>query len=145
MNTTTVQNGACSVNWDGSVTFHTVVCGECAGVYAITERHRQYCYDNAKSWHCPYCEVGWGYRSGNSALDREKQRANRAEEALSRESAYAQRMRDERDTAERQRRGQKAAKTRVMNRIKAGECPCCGKSFPDLHRHMRDAHPSYAE
>lgn len=33
--------------------------------------------------------------------------------------------------------------TRVKNRVKAGLCPCCNRSFEDLGRHMKGQHPEY--
>lgn len=41
-------------------------------------------------------------------------------------------------------RGQKAANTRIKNRIKNGACPCCNRTFQNLHRHMQNQHPEYA-
>ena len=41
-------------------------CGCCSGVYAISERFREKCYEEGKSWTCPYCKVGWGYENNNS-------------------------------------------------------------------------------
>ena len=51
--------------------------------------------------------------------------------------------RQQRDHAEHRRRGEKAAKTRIKNRIANGVCPCCQRSFKDLHRHMQNKHPDY--
>jgi hypothetical protein len=138
MATATIQDGRNCVNWDSSVTFYNVECGCCGGLYAILERHRKWCEEHSKSWSCPYCKVTWGYDHDGSPLNKARRRINRLE-------ATERRLKDERDTAERQRRGQKAAKTRLINRIKAGKCPCCGKTFPDLHKHMSDKHPDYGQ
>ena len=40
-------------------------------------------------------------------------------------------------------RATKAAHTRTKNRIKNGVCPCCNRSFENLHRHMKTQHPEY--
>ena len=42
-------------------------------------------------------------------------------------------------------RGQKAAKTRIKNRIKNGVCPCCNRTFKQLAAHMKNKHPEYME
>ena len=42
-------------------------------------------------------------------------------------------------------RAEKAAKTRIKNRISKGVCPCCNRSFTNLGRHMKSKHPDYAE
>lgn len=31
--------------------------------------------------------------------------------------------------------------TRLRNRVKAGQCPCCDRQFPDLAAHMAAEHP----
>ncbi len=33
--------------------------------------------------------------------------------------------------------------TRQRNRIAAGKCPCCSKTFADVARHMRRQHPKW--
>lgn len=41
-------------------------------------------------------------------------------------------------------RAEKAAKTRLAKRAANGVCPCCKRSFINLHRHMRTKHPKFA-
>lgn len=38
-------------------------------------------------------------------------------------------------------RAQKAAKTKIMNRVKNGVCPCCNRTFKDLQNHFKTKHP----
>ena len=38
----------------------------------------------------------------------------------------------------------KAAKTRLKNRVGKGVCPCCNRSFANLKRHMASQHPEFA-
>lgn len=40
-------------------------------------------------------------------------------------------------------RAEKAAKTRLKNRIKNGVCPCCNRSFHNVARHMETMHPDF--
>jgi hypothetical protein len=54
-------------------------------------------------------------------------------------------MQDERDTAERRRRAEKAAKTKIKNRVAKGVCPCCNRTFQNLADHMKSKHPDYAD
>ena len=138
MPTKTIKDFRAHIEYDGVALLETFVCGQCGGFYAIAERYARKKREEGGYWTCPYCKCLWGYSKERSDLEEAKAKAKQAE-------AKAIRMKDERDTAERRRRGQKAAKTRVMNRIKAGECPCCGMTFPDLHQHMTEAHPQYAE
>lgn len=115
-------------------------CPECGGVYAFSEGY----YNEAqrlggfeKCWTCPYCKTERGF-GGPSEVQKAKDMARRAE---IRELAQRERA----EHLERQRRGYKAAKTRVMNKIAKGLCPCCGKKFDDLAGHMAERHPDYAK
>ncbi len=136
-NETKVVDGRENTVFGGLATLTVMNCASCGGIYAINEAYRKRKYERGGYWACPYCKCDWGYSKHRSEIEQLKARACRAD-------AAAQRARDERDTAERQRRGQKAAKTRVMNRIAKGECPCCGQQFKNLHRHMAKRHPDYA-
>jgi len=71
-------------------------------------------------------------------LAREKQLRGWSE---SRETA----LRDQLGATERSLRGHKAAKTRIKNRIAAGVCPCCNRSFQNVARHMAGQHPDYTK
>jgi hypothetical protein len=42
-------------------------------------------------------------------------------------------------------RSEKAAKTRIKNRIKHGVCPCCTRTFANLAAHMKNKHPDYVK
>lgn len=33
--------------------------------------------------------------------------------------------------------------TRIKNRVGNGVCPCCNRSFGNLHRHMQTKHPGW--
>jgi hypothetical protein len=33
--------------------------------------------------------------------------------------------------------------TRIRNRIAAGVCPCCTRTFKNVARHIKDKHPTY--
>lgn len=117
-------------------------CGECGGTYAINERYREQMYQKGGSWNCPYCDCGWGYSNNNENSKLKKQLAA---EKRGRKLAERQAKR-EREEARYQAncaRAQKAAKTRIKNRIAAGVCPCCNRTFKQLAAHMKNKHPDY--
>lgn len=45
--------------------------------------------------------------------------------------------------AERSAAAQKGQATRIRNRVKNGVCPCCNRSFVNLHKHMETEHPDF--
>ena len=119
-----------------SVKLTTISCGGCGGTYAINERYREQKQEEGGSWHCPYCRVSWGFR-GNEVTRLKKKLACSI-------AAHDQTKAELRET-EMRRRGEKAAKTKIKNRIAAGVCPCCNRTFQNLARHMKGQHPGYAD
>jgi hypothetical protein len=117
-------------------------CGECGGTYAINERYRAQRQQKGDGWTCPYCKCSWGYfnNGDNAKLKRDLEEANRRVE-FQRDQAAMERKR--RESAEHRERAQKAAKTRIKNRIANGVCPCCNRTFLDLQRHMSTKHADY--
>lgn len=119
-----------------------ITCGKCGAVYALSERYRQKCYQDGTGWHCPYCQVGWGYL-GNTEVKRLQAELRDVQRSKQWAEERAARLEQRAVTAEHQARAQKAAKTRLKNRIGAGVCPCCTRSFENLQRHMKNQHPEF--
>lgn len=49
------------------------------------------------------------------------------------------------DRMERSAAAQRGVLTRLKNRVAAGVCPCCHRSFKQLSEHMKMKHPDYTE
>jgi hypothetical protein len=113
---------------------HTLHCCTCGMLFGLPDAFDDKLRESHKTFYCPSGHPQ-SYK-GLSDAEVQRRRAERAE-------AAAQRARDERDTAERRRRGEKAAKTRLRNKLARGECPCCGESFPNVKEHMAANHPEY--
>jgi hypothetical protein len=130
--------------YSGYTDLTVMCCPECGILYAIPETLRA----EAKSqgghkieWCCPNGH-NLGY-PGESAVERAKQERDAA-----RDRAAAARARAEQ--AEASAAAQKRAASRARNeRNKArkrsadGVCPCCGRSFKQVRRHMANKHPDY--
>lgn len=69
----------------------------------------------------------------NARLEERARAAERAEDALHEHAAHLNRK-------VAAARGQV---TRLKNRAKAGLCPCCNRSFPNLWAHMSEKHPTW--
>lgn len=116
-------------------------CYKCRCAFGITRDH----YDRAQAsdsvnFYCPngHSQVFTRTREQKLAaeLEAEKRRRGWAETSLTH-------TRDQLEATERSLRGHKAAKTRIKNRIAAGVCPCCNRTFQNLARHMAGQHPQY--
>ena len=123
--------------------FHVVNCGECGGVYAMNQRYVKQKSDKGGYWTCPYCKCSWGY--GESEIQRLDKQLKQAQKQKEWAEQSIKIERELRHKAELRERGQKAAKTRIKNRIANGVCPCCNRSFQNLHQHMKKQHPDYAD
>jgi len=97
----------------------------------IAQRRRDH-----KSFYCNVCgdKRHWPQKSKEEKL--------KAELASTKDQLET--VRYQRDRNERRRRAEKAAKTRIKNRVSNGVCPCCNRTFANLARHMANKHPDYA-
>lgn len=134
-------NSTAGTKFETSTRLAVINCGKCGGVYAITERHRGWCEDNRKSWNCPYCRTGWGFEYLKEQDRNEVEKAKRLQEAAERSARKA--WAEAKHQANRAR-AEKAAKTRIKNRVSKGVCPCCNRTFQNLQQHMVTQHPDYS-
>lgn len=84
-----------------------------------------------------YCPNGHSIRYGESE-------ATKLRAQLAREEGRVAQYRSEAEYAENRRRAEKAAKTRLKNRIAKGVCPCCNRHFANVQKHIEGQHPEYA-
>jgi len=121
-----------------AVDLETVHCGECGGTYAINRKYWGKKQRYGGFWTCPYCACSWGFPQHGTELARVKRK-------LEYQEAESARQREMRERTERSLSATRGVLTRTKNRIGKGVCPCCNRSFTDLHRHMQTKHPKYAE
>jgi hypothetical protein len=118
------------------VNFQPVTCCECGMTFAMPARYYQERRRDHRSFCCP---AGHGQHFPGEST----------EERLRRERAFfrqdADSVREQRDRLEHRLRAQKAATTRIRNRVGRGVCPCCNRTFRDLADHMATKHPEYAD
>lgn len=118
------------------VTLTEMNCGECGGVYAISEPYREQRYKKGEAWHCPYCQCGWGY-TGNSENEKLKKELAAERDRKLQALSEANSLRESLSQAEK-----RAAKAR--KRAAAGVCPCCQRTVSQMARHIATKHPEYA-
>jgi len=114
-------------------------CHEGCGVtFAITSGLYDLRKRDGKSFFCPN---GHGqFFTNNDAKKFEDMKAARA-----RAESDAKYYREEAESKSRSLNTTKGHITRMKNRIANGVCPCCNRSFEDLHAHMKTKHPKYSE
>lgn len=120
----------------------TEVCCTCGVSFAMPEMLRAKALADHDRWfYCP---------NGHSQHFTGKTEEEKLRERLEREQARAGRLASERDQLEAARRAQAARATRFKNdrdrerrRAAHGVCPCCGRTFKQLARHMASQHPGF--
>lgn len=118
-------------------------CGECGITFAVPEEWRQTRREDHKTFYCPNGCRRW-YAPGTSELEKTQQYLDNARKRLQWAEEAQERTRQELKATTLSLRAQKAAKTRLKNRIAAGVCPCCDRTFADLASHMAGEHPDFA-
>ncbi len=113
-----------------------VIDSGCGHTVYLEAQHYRRLLRNHKNFYCTVCGEG---RHWKQKSDLEELRGRLASTQDMLDTA-----RQQRDHVEHRRRGEKAAKTRIKNRIANGVCPCCQRSFKNLHRHMQTKHPDYS-
>ena len=112
------------------------MCG-CQHTVYLSSEHSQQRQRDHKSFYCSVCGRGNHYL-GKSDVEKLRGQLASTKDMLDT-------MREDRDHKEYQRRAEKAAKTKIKNRVGNGVCPCCNRTFKDLARHMANKHPTFAK
>ena len=108
------------VNFQVTVELAQIICGNCGGTYAIADRVRTHKHEHGESWHCPYCQIGWGFNKSQLVIEQERHQAtlSRLNDALAAQAVLE----------------------RKLKRVDKGVCPHCNRSFQNLARHMEHKH-----
>ena len=108
---------------------------ECHMDFGITPAFQRARRADHKTFYCPNQHSNYyPQRSPEEQLRSQLKRSQAAETHL----------RDQLQSTEYSRRAEKAAKTRLKNRIAAGQCPCCRRTFQNVARHMAGQHPDFS-
>ena len=125
--------------------FSTLVvdtCCHCGLRFAVPIRFQEARRDDHADFYCPN-----GHKLVYTANEKDKlqREVNLLKSQREQAEAREARLRLDKKQLENRVRGQKAAKTRLANRLKNGVCPCCNRYFAELHQHMQSQHPDYAD
>ncbi len=131
------------LNFDTALVSHT--CGKCGITWAQPQDFTGARRVDGETFYCPNGHPRVFRETDVEKLRKEMQAQIDRKE---RERKWAAEARDRyREQAESEKRSHAATKgklTKTKNRIAGGVCPCCNRSFADLHRHMTSKHPDFA-
>lgn len=92
-----------------------------------------------------YCGYGHPQVFAKGETDEQKLRRerDRLTQRLAEKDDEIKFQRDLREGVERRLSAARGQVTKIKNRVGNGVCPCCNRSFANLHRHMTTEHPTF--
>lgn len=114
-----------------------ISCCECGADIVMYDTLMDWFRADARRWF--YCPHGHRQHFSSSKNDIDKMRLER--DRLKQRQAM---LEDEKLAAQRSAAAQKGQVTRLKNRLQAGVCPCCNRTFQNLQSHMKSKHPKFA-
>lgn len=115
-----------------------IACCECGINFAVNDTvYTQWRQDSNKWFYCPN---GHRQHYSEGEVQRLRKQLAQAEHDRDWHKTNAANEREAREKTARSLRAVKAAKSRIVNRVKNGVCPCCHRSFENLRRHMETKH-----
>lgn len=120
--------------------FEIIECCDCRCSFAVPAQTRRQWVETGGNFFCPAGHQQHYTEPDIQKLRKQLERVER-EKKWAQDNAQAERR--AREMTERRLIGQKAAKTRLRNRIKNGVCPCCQRSFLNLRDHISTKHPDF--
>ncbi len=122
-------------------TLNHIECANCGITFGITPDYEKRRRDDHKGFLCPNGHSNvYNGSSEEEKLRRERDNLKQQMARVEDEKAAALR---EAEHARASARTHKGHLTRTKNRIAAGVCPCCNRTFDNLARHMATQHKDY--
>jgi hypothetical protein len=125
--------------------FESVECYKCHVVFAMTKEMDDQRRKDRGTFYCPN-----GHAQHYSGKSDEQKKIDELTLQLQRKvqneaylSDQVNNERKKREHANNRVRAMKGQVTKIKKRVGNGVCPCCDRSFANLHAHMKTKHPDY--
>ena len=119
-----------------------ITCANCGMVFAfdgdLIDRRRR----DHQNFYCPSGHDN--FFPGESDVEKLQRELKEAQLEIKRAEYRVQSAQLERKEAQQQLSATRGQMTKLKKRIANGVCPCCHRSFANLHDHMTTKHPEYA-
>lgn len=132
------MSATADLTYSGELTIVTCWCGVKHAVPIELRQFQLRQFEQGKD-HPAWCPHGHRYSLAG------KTDADRLRDQLVAERARHDQTKAALKATERSRSAIVGQTTKLKKRIAAGVCPCCHRSFANLHRHMEGQHPEYAK
>lgn len=116
-------------------------CCNCGTPFAITKEFHKIVRNSHEIFYCPKGHSQ--YYPGKSEEEKLRDEVSKLERQVEQKQKQREWAEQDAKNARNGERAQKAAKTRLANKMAAGNCPCCKKHFKVLEKHMKNKHPDF--
>lgn len=119
------------------IVFETICCCNCGVPFAVPAKLRKELLETHKEFYCPnghrqhYVGKTEAERLNEQLRLKENQLAEKEKQLVIAAGNHAALKRKLGNTE------------RKLKRVKNGICPCCNRSFQNLHEHMKKQHPNF--
>lgn len=110
-------------------------CGSCGVFHAIPKSRYDTALEEGGHWTCPNGHSR-GFNEGRLAREAVRRERDQYKQKVAQ-------LEDDIVAIKKSRAAVQGEYTKVKNRVAAGVCPCCNRSFENLHRHMTSKHPDF--
>jgi len=121
-----------TIQFTETLVMKVIYCANCNIPFAISEDHQDRMRKTHEGFYCPNGHSN--IYNGLNAEEKLRAELKRKEQELADKAIEAIRMQNE---LESQIKRQK----RDLKRLTNGVCPCCNRTFSNLHNHMKKQHP----
>jgi hypothetical protein len=128
-----------------STTITIISCSSCGVPIALGQHHESSLRRNHKTFYCPNGHNQ--YFPAKSDVEKERERAELAEQRVARANTRAIQAQQEAENARRSAAAYKGQVTKLRKRVAAGICPVpgCRRTFQNVARHVEGQHATYLE
>jgi len=119
----------------------TVTCYKCAVLFAMPVAWDTEFRKTHQEFYCPAGHRQ--YYSGESTEEKLRREVANLQTTIERKEAYEAELRSRNSKLTRRCSAVRGVVTRIKNRVGAGVCPCCNRTFQALANHMQSKHPEY--
>lgn len=122
--------------------FKTIICCKCEFPFAVTAATKERWVNEHTSFNCPSCGTSQAFR-GKTTEEELREALERSQREVKWQTEFKEEARQESNKLRHRLNGTKGYITKLKNRVGNGVCPCCNRSFKDLHQHMKTKHPKF--
>lgn len=124
-----------------SFEFRTTTCCVCGIAFAFDKQVYERRIDDHQEFYCPKGHSQ--HFNAKSEKETLKEQLEMKEKQLGWANQRAERTEKEKQREQRRVKAYKGVITKTRQRVANGICPCCTRSFQNLHAHMKTKHPKY--